>query len=215
MKSSASLRTPSSRRPVKSWANALLAFGLVLSSAGVSPAEGFNRESGPQASDAPDLVIPVAEIPQLDQVARRYLRLIQQKSIAQRVEYCAYIYRTGPGRFVADKPVRGEWDGCTLNDTNTTGEIVASFHTHAAYDRLADSEVPSVLDLETDMTDGLVGYIATPAGRFWRSNYPKAQAVQICGTGCMPVDANREGDGEFGKVPKSITLDQLRRRQAG
>lgn len=198
---------------VRCWVKTALVLGLAFASAAPVAAQRMNRQPGGQSAPYPPLVIPVEEIPALDDLARRYLRLIQQKSIKQRVEYCAYIYRLGPGRFMADKPVSGEWDACTLYENDSDNEIVASFHTHAAYDRIADSEVPSVLDLEGDMEDGLVGYVSTPAGRFWRTNYPMGKAVQICGTGCLPVDPDLGDESEFGKVPQSITIDQLRRRQ--
>lgn len=158
-----------------------------------------------------DLRISEAELPRLEQTARRALRIIQAKSIRENVEYCGYILRRGENRFHIEKPTKGDENGCALAYVPDDGPHVASYHTHSGYAADADSEVPSVIDIEGDMADRLVGYISTPGGRFWRSNSAVGTATMICGLGCMPSDPKFRKDRDD-PIPKLLTLDALKRR---
>ena len=66
--------------------------------------------------------------------------------------------------------------------------LIASYHTHGAYDPRADSEVPSPGDVEADFQEGVNGYVSTPGGRFWRIDAAHGVADMICGEGCLAVD---------------------------
>lgn len=181
-----------------------LALAAALCAVAVAPARADRN--------APELLVTAQEVAELDELAMKWLRAVQQRSIRQNLEYCAFIYRDSAGNFTADKPRPGHEDGCSLIIRNQNAEAVASFHTHSSYSPLADSEVPSVLDLQSDIDEGMVGYIATPAGRFWRTNFPAGSAVQLCGPGCLPTDPDHVY-GDYGKVLNRYTIGQLRRRQ--
>lgn len=150
----------------------------------------------------------------LDQTAKRALTLIQQRSIREGREYCGYIFRLSETEFRADKPRHGQWAGCTLRGLADEESAIASYHTHGNFSLDADSEVPSVLDLTSDMADDMIGYVATPGGRFWRTNMPTAKAVQLCGRGCLFSDPAYEDDPSWGAMQKIFTLPQLEARQS-
>jgi len=90
---------------------------------------------------------------------------------------------------------------------------LASFHTHAAYDEDADSEVPSFEDLRADIAEGLVGFVSTPGGRFWISDPQRQRVTQLCGLRCLPQDRFFQ-PGDWGNIAGSYTLRQLRQRRS-
>ena len=135
---------------------------------------------------------------------------IQPASIRDRREYCGLIGVDGTGNFVATEPVRGRVSSCLPPDPRFADfEVLASYHTHGAWDPNYLTEVPSFDDIRTDIEDGTDGYIATPGGRFWYVDARNQVARQICGRGCLTPDPRFETDPTFA-VRTTYTLDDLR-----
>lgn len=145
--------------------------------------------------------------------ARQILSGVQAKSFASNREFCGTIGLTETGGLIASHPRRGQRDGCRPRDPVGAFEVIASFHTHAGFDPDADSELPSVSDVQSDMDEGLDGYLATPGGRFWFIDGQSGTVRQICGTGCLPTDPDFE-PGLWGRIRNRYTLGDLERREA-
>ncbi|WP_425091369.1 DUF4329 domain-containing protein [Tropicimonas sp. S265A] len=112
---------------------------------------------------------------------------LQPKSFRSNREYCGYIGYDRRGRLVATRARRGGADHCEPR-WPWRFDPVASFHTHAAYDPEAWSEIPSGSDMESDEAEGVDGYVATPGGRLWYIDSTDMIASQICGVGCLSQD---------------------------
>jgi len=161
------------------------------------------------SAPAPILAQDAAELA----VARGVLMQLQARSFAENVEYCGYIGRMPDGRLTATEVTRGDGWGClSRGDEDRFVAVVASFHTHAAYDRAADSEVPSTEDLIGDMEERVNGYIATPGGRLWFVDWRRGVATQLCGLGCMGQDPDFV-PGSGGPIAQSYTLRDLMQRE--
>lgn len=146
-------------------------------------------------------------------VARGVLLQLQARSFAENREYCGYIGRLPDGRLTATEVTRGDAWGCLSRaDESRFVGIVASFHTHAGFERTADSEVPSSDDVRGDMAEGLNGYVATPGGRLWYIDGRRGVATQVCGPGCMGQDPDFR-PGNAGPIAQSYTLQQLQARE--
>lgn len=149
----------------------------------------------------------------LQAVAKQVLTGLQAPSFRTGREYCGLIGIDPQGRLVATNALKGGVDGCTPRDfPDDRIEPIAAYHTHAAYDPDADSEVPSYDDLAADMDEGLVGFVATPGGRFWVTIPEQSRVVQLCGLRCLPQDRDFV-QGDWGNIAKSYTLRQLRQRE--
>lgn len=158
--------------------------------------------SGAHAQDAAELA-----------VARGVLLQLQPRSFAENLEYCGYVGRLPDGRLAATDVSRGDAWGCTSRaDERRFVQIVASFHTHAGFDRTAESEVPSSNDMRGDMQERVNGYVATPGGRLWYIDYQRAVATQVCGLGCMGQDPDFI-PGDSGPIAQRYTLQQLLARE--
>lgn len=116
---------------------------------------------------------------------RRVLGLLQVQSALENVEYCGYIGRDAEGALVATEAVPGGPDWCEPVWPEAF-EVTASYHTHAAFDPNAWSEIPSGNDMESDEAEGIDGYVGTPGGRLWYIDTTDMVASQICGIGCLP-----------------------------
>lgn len=116
-----------------------------------------------------------------------FLDELQPESIARNSEICGYFGQTQDGVLVATLPVVGGSHACEL-DWPEDLIVIASYHTHSAWDPDSDSEVPSTDDMAGDMSDGIDGYIATPGGRVWRIEGPEGVARLLCGPGCVTRD---------------------------
>lgn len=127
---------------------------------------------------------------QLDIFAAAHFDSIQMRSFAEKVEYCGWLGFDALGTMVATPAKRGAADHCDLDDPPAGFEILASYHTHGAYDRDADTEVPSIGDLEGDFEEGVDGYIATPGGRLWLNLVEEQISIQLCGPGCVVADSS-------------------------
>ena len=124
----------------------------------------------------------------LDLFAVAHFDKVQPLSIRDQVEYCGLFGYDAAGRIAATKAVRGGRDSCDPGLEPPGFEVLASYHTHGAYARDADSEVPSVDDLLGDFEEGIDGYIATPSGRVWLNLVEEEISFQLCGKGCVYAD---------------------------
>ncbi len=141
-----------------------------------------------------------------------FFNQLQTRSIAQNREYCGFFGLDANDNFVASKPTRGDTDSCLAADPPDDMEIFASYHTHGAYLVDADSELPSLNDLEADIYEGLDGYVATPGGRIWFNDIEREMAIMLCGRNCTVSDPNYVADTEY-PVNSSYTVRQLRQRE--
>lgn len=116
-----------------------------------------------------------------------FLDGIQPRSIAGNREFCGYFGATDEGALVATVPRPGQSHDCEL-DWPEELSVIASYHTHGAWDAQSDSEVPSTDDMAGDMSDGIDGYLATPGGRVWRIEGREGVARLLCGPGCVTSD---------------------------
>lgn len=124
------------------------------------------------------------------ETVRSVFNAIQPQSIEQNREFCGYIIRTELGLLSATEPRRGRKASCSPRWPRGDVDVIASYHTHAAYDPEYDSEVPSYEDMESDILAEIDGYIATPAGRIWFINARRKEARLVCGPGCVVSDPN-------------------------
>ncbi|WP_224824649.1 DUF4329 domain-containing protein [Cognatishimia sp. MH4019] len=158
---------------------------------------------------------PVAPRPPLPQSyvtqAVAFLDGLQPRSIAENREYCGYFGRDATAAFVASQPNPGGSDYCDLDITEHGFEVLASYHTHAAFDTEAENEVPSDIDLLSDIGDDVYGFVATPGGRVWLTNPDTRRARQVCGIGCVTSDPQFIR-GDAGPIAQSYSLRELQRR---
>ena len=145
---------------------------------------------------------------ELNAFAIGVLNAIQPLSIAENREYCGYIYATEDG-FGRTVPSRGGNDYCEMLTEHPA--IVASWHTHAAFSREYDNEIPSESDMESDFAGNIDGYISTPAGRVWLVDHETRRAIQLCGPDCIASDPRSDPLYE-GEIPQILTLAMLRAR---
>lgn len=124
----------------------------------------------------------------LNALAIQTLNAIQARSISKNREYCGLLGYDSADNLVATKPRRGRRDSCNPGNEPRGFEVLASYHTHGGYSEDADSEVPSVSDLEADIDEGIDGYIATPGGRIWLNRFDRETATLLCGLGCVRSD---------------------------
>ncbi len=135
-----------------------------------------------------DFVVTVTQ-PEVQAFARARLEEMQARSIAGNIELCAIIFEDGEGALDTTPVREGDEGTCDLRYFDEPGMApVASIHTHAGFDVDYDSEVPSMLDLESDIESRMDGYVATPGGRLWRIDWQAPRAVQVCGEGCLTQD---------------------------
>ena len=161
-----------------------------------------------------DFVITVTQ-PQVQAFARAQLTALQPRSFAEGIELCGIIFERKGGTLGASPPREGNEDSCGIAYFDEPGmRPVASFHTHAGYDPAYDSEVPSILDMQSDAATGMDGYVATPGGRFWRIDARGPIALRVCDAGCLPQDAAYRPCP--GAAPEArYSLAQLTARQLG
>lgn len=133
---------------------------------------------------------------------------IQPLSFKRNREYCGYIGYDFDGNLVASEARRGRKSSCRPRDPENIEVIIASYHTHGAYNGDEGSEVPSVEDMEGDQAEGIDGYVATPGGRFWYVDSEDMVISQICGVGCLDQDPDFEPHLGAG-IEDSYTYDEL------
>lgn len=124
----------------------------------------------------------------LDIFAATHFDWLQPRSIADSIEYCGVFGVDGHGNLAATLAAPGDADSCRPGDAPPGVEVLASYHTHGAYDRDADTEVPSWDDLDSDIEEEIDGYIATPGGRLWLNDAVAEKSILLCGEGCVVAD---------------------------
>lgn len=139
-----------------------------------------------------------------------FLDTLQQPSIAGDREYCGYFGLDAEGDFAASDPEEGGVDYCAPTHPQDMS-IVASYHTHGAYGPEHDTEVPSPEDVDSDVAEGVFGYVGTPGGRVWLIDWRTGTATSLCGTVCIARDPGFNAR-EAGPVGRVYTREGLRRR---
>lgn len=133
---------------------------------------------------------------------------LQQLSFATSFEYCGYLGRTPNGDIGFTEMIRGGHNGCTPKMPAGGLSLVASLHTHGAYDAQVPAEFPTVLDMQSDKSEGVNGYTSTPGGRLWFIDSATDEAIQLCGLGCLPQDSNFHA-GDDGPIKTRYSYDEL------
>jgi len=123
-------------------------------------------------------------------------------------EVCGFVLRHADGTYSSTKVSWGGEASCASLPLEPGVVAVSSWHTHAAWGRGYDGEVPSIQDVEGDMRFGVNGWVGTPGGRLWFVNGETGHMRQICGRGCLPEDPNFFPE-EHGPVAESYTLQGL------
>lgn len=139
--------------------------------------------------------------------ARDFLGRMQILTVVENREYCGWFGRDPQGRIRATRPNRGKYNSCMLPNEPPL-RIIASYHSHAAFDPDSINEIPSLQDLTTDIAMERNSFIATPGGRLWFSDHRAQKVRQICGVGCLPQDPAFR-PGKFMKVRRSYSLADL------
>ncbi|MGB7417610.1 MAG: DUF4329 domain-containing protein [Erythrobacter sp.] len=162
--------------------------------------------------DALQPTLPQSEV---QRFAREQLDTLQERSFASDRELCGIIYETSDGKLGASRSNDGDEASCDLRYFDEPGMVpVASFHTHGGHSRRYDGEVPSVIDLQSDIASGLDGYVSTPGGRFWHIDHEAGVANLVCGPGCVTQDPRYEPcNGDV--IARSYSLQMLESRFAG
>ncbi|MDD9716968.1 DUF4329 domain-containing protein [Dinoroseobacter sp. PD6] len=161
----------------------------------------FALLAGPLAAESGPA--PAAELA----FVKGVLAALQARSFRWDREYCGYIGYTAEGELVASRARRGTADSC-LPPWPRRFDPVASYHTHGGYDPEAWSEIPSDIDMASDAADGIDGYVATPGGRLWYIDGSERMARQICGVGCLPMDADFAPESDI-TVAESYSYEDL------
>jgi len=160
---------------------------------------------GTATTQVPDTSESTAEA----RLAKATLNALQARSFAENTEFCGYIVVNADGDMVATPAAQGDFQSCLANEVPEDDVIIASYHTHGAFEYDTPAEFPSTGDVEGDEAEGIDGYISTPGGRLWFVDGSETTVSQLCGTGCLDQDPNFV-EGLDGDIPLSLTLDQLR-----
>ncbi|MCU4655018.1 DUF4329 domain-containing protein [Roseibacterium sp. SDUM158016] len=160
---------------------------------------------------APTAVLPTAAKGQSAEETAFVMALMEgmnQLSVRFDREVCGFILRDAEGRYSSTKVSWGGSASCASLPLGHGVIPVSSWHTHAAWARGYDGEVPSIQDVEGDMSMGVNGWVATPGGRLWFVEGATGSLRQVCGRGCLPVDPGFVPE-EHGPVPEGFSLDGL------
>lgn len=137
----------------------------------------------------PEDFVVTATTEEVTAFARSQLGELQARSFAEDIELCGIIFEDSNGELGSSRILEGDRASCDIAYFDEPGMApIASFHTHGAFSEDFDSEVPSTIDLESDISSRMDGYVSTPGGRFWRTNWRARSAELICDQGCLPVD---------------------------
>lgn len=147
------------------------------------------------------------------ELVHTWLAQVNAQSIAENREICGYVLRSPDGELAIGLTGWGGAATCTMGQVPEGHTVLSSWHTHSAYTPGYDGEVPSTIDVETDMVQGRNGWVATPGGRLWFINGDTGMIYQVCGAGCLPADPAFVPQ-QYGPVEASYTLGALRRRFA-
>lgn len=165
--------------------------------------------------DFEKIQVPPRDIPQTQEeinLARRTLNNLQARSFAENREYCGYIgrHRT-TGRLVASKPTPGTTASCAAPLPDASMRILASYHTHGAYLKEYENELPSVTDVRATVLLQVDGYVSTPGGRFWHIDPVTKTARQICSLGCLLSDP-RFTESRYDALRQTYSVEQIKER---
>lgn len=159
-----------------------------------------------------DALVASVPQPQVQAFARQELDELQTRSFEGDLELCGIIYETSNGELGVSRPRSGDRASCDLQYFDEPGMVpVASFHTHGKHSEQYDGEVPSTVDIQSDVASGLDGYVATPGGRLWYIDHREGVATLACGPGCLTQDPDYvpcPGD----PIESSYTIEDLGRR---
>jgi hypothetical protein len=150
--------------------------------------------------------LPAQSREEIDFMTRFFTRL-QERSFQKRSEYCGFVGRDAAGQLRVTPPLQGNRDSCPLEWPRDL-EVIASYHTHGAFDFSYYNELPSDLDMESDQSLGVDGWIATPGGRLWFVDSERMVATQVCGVGCLPIAPNFY-KAQAGDIAPTYTYDEL------
>lgn len=149
----------------------------------------------------------------VDQFAAGILNEAQGPSFRDNKEYCGLIGYDRTGKLLATSPKPGFADGCRPDDNPDIISVIASYHTHGRFSWDADTELPSVADLEADFDEEIDGYVATPGGRFWVTDRHERGTFLLCGPGCLKTDPRYEAC-PCAEPLDFYSLSQLRERES-
>jgi len=110
---------------------------------------------------------------------------------------------------MATAPHRGEENSCTPQEPPEDFNYVGSYHTHGAFSVDADSELPSLEDMQADIEEDVDGFIATPGGRIWHIDTIDDIARMVCDRNCVLADPNFD-ESVLEPVERTYTLEQLK-----
>lgn len=139
---------------------------------------------------------------------------LQHQSFRTDREYCGYLIRDRFGVLGVTPMRQGSRNGCSPVPPGPGVEIVASMHTHGAFSAGIAAEFPTVLDMVSDLSEGINGYVATPGGRLWFIDTGNLIVRQMCSPGCLPQDPDYQPHDEA-VIAESYSLKQLRYLQFG
>jgi len=160
----------------------------------------------------PEAFVTTVPASEVQAFAKEQLAALQQRSFAEDQELCAVIFEDSAGELSITPLISGEKASCDIAYFDEPGMApVASLHTHGAFDDNYDSEVPSLLDMRSDIESGTDGYISTPGGRFWRIDSAARSAKKVCGEGCLAQDPAYKACDNYAPV-ESYTLKELNQR---
>lgn len=142
-----------------------------------------------------------------------FLADLQLRSFEKRSEYCGFLGRDANGALRASPPLQGNRDSCPLEWPRDM-EVIASYHTHGAFDFAYHNELPSDVDMLSDQSLAVDGWIATPGGRLWFVDHRQMVAKQVCSLGCLPI-APGFYKGQAGDIAKGYTYEALLDRLGG
>ena len=136
-----------------------------------------------------DALVPTVPQPQVQAFAREQLDALQRPSFEGDKELCGIIFETSDGELGVSRPRGGDQASCDLAYFDEPGMVpVASFHTHGKHSDEYDGEVPSLVDIQSDVASGIDGYVSTPGGRLWHIDHREQVAKLACGPGCLTQD---------------------------
>lgn len=146
-------------------------------------------------------------------LAKTSLEALQARSFSENTEFCGYIIRDVSGKMGVSDIIQGDANSCLPPDVDENDVVIASFHTHGAFEFDTPAEFPSAGDVEGDEEEGIDGYISTPGGRMWFVDGSETMVSQLCGVGCLSQDP-RFVEGLDGDLALSYTLEELRALEA-
>jgi hypothetical protein len=128
------------------------------------------------------------------------MRAMNQLSVRFNREVCGFVLRDRTGRYSSTKVSWGGEATCASLPLQPGVTAMSSWHTHAGWDPDYDGEVPSIQDVEGDMTLGVNGWVATPGGRLWFVEGGPARFARSAGAGAFPP--TRPSPPTTGRCPR-------------